>query len=245
MEAMTSHDPDIHRPSPAPSGRARPVGRPTTATVRTLAVSALALLVLGALAHPPRAALFTAVAGGAEARPSLHGAVEFTAEAGLLVLVAVVGLLAVRTLLRDRPGFVLLVACGIGTIGAYLSSEVLKLVFSEDRPCRTVLTDVVLTCPAPGDFAFPSNHSVIAAALATSCVLVVPRLWPLVVPVALLIGASRVLAGVHYVHDVCVGLAWGTAVTLVLALLLHRLLLRTVLAPGSVERHPALASFAS
>src|SRR5699024_11590847 len=51
-----------------------------------------------------------------------------------------------------------------------------------------------------------------AAAFATACILVVPRLAWFALPLALAIAASRVAAGVHYVHDVLSGLALGALV---------------------------------
>src|SRR5699024_1773760 len=73
-------------------------------------------------------------------------------------------------------------------------------------------TATVLSCPGSGDWSWPSNHAVLAAAFATACILVVPRLAWFALPLALAIAASRVAAGVHYVHDVLSGLALGALV---------------------------------
>jgi undecaprenyl-diphosphatase len=59
-----------------------------------------------------------------------------------------------------------------------------------------------------------------------------PVWWRLAVPLALAVGASRVLTGAHYWHDVVAGLAVGVVVvwfgTWALAPVAHRLLRRSV-----------------
>jgi undecaprenyl-diphosphatase len=180
-----------------------------------LALSALALLT-----WPARETLFENVAGGAAGSP-LAGIAGLVADKGLLVLLAVTAGLALYTWLRDRPGFGLLAAAGVGTVAAYATSEIVKLLVTEERPCRAVDIDTVLACPVPGDWSWPSNHATIAGALAVACLLVVPRLWPVVLPVALAVAGARVAAGVHYVHDVASGLALGVVVTCLVALVVH------------------------
>jgi undecaprenyl-diphosphatase len=180
----------------------------------------LALGVLALLTWPAREALFENVAGGAAAS-SLAGFAGLVADKGLLVLLAVTAGLALVTWLRDRPGFGLLAAAGVGTVAAYATSEIVKLLVTEERPCRVVDVATVLACPAPGDWSWPSNHATIAGALAVACLLVVPRLWPVIVPVALAVAGARVAAGVHYVHDVVSGLALGVVVTCLVALAVH------------------------
>src|SRR5699024_2357425 len=92
-----------------------------------------------------------------------------------------------------------------------------------------------------GDWSWPSNHAVLAAAFATACILVVPRLAWFALPLALAIAASRVAAGVHYVHDVlsvpALGARVAAAVVAAAAPVLDRRLTagRAVL-PGSAAR---------
>lgn len=182
-----------------------------------------ALLVLSAvalLAWPGRSALFEGIAGGTAASP-LAGLAGLVADKGLLALVAITAGLVLRTWFRDRPRFWLLAAAGVGVVAAYVTSEVVKLLVTEERPCRAVDVATVLACPAPGDWSWPSNHSTLAGALAVACLLVAPRLWPLVVPLALAVAGARVAAGVHYVHDVASGLALGVLVTCLVGLTVH------------------------
>jgi membrane-associated phospholipid phosphatase len=207
----TRHAPAANRPDLSPRSRV------PRATLLTALSVFLGLSALSLLTWPARAGLFGDIAGWTADSP-LAGFAGAVADKGLLVLVAVVAVLALFTWLRDRPGFGLLVAAGTGTVVAYATSEAVKLVVTEERPCRVVDVATVLVCPAPGDWSWPSNHSTIAGALAVACLLVVPRLWPVVVPVALAVAGARVAAGVHYVHDVASGLALGVAVTCLVAL---------------------------
>jgi membrane-associated phospholipid phosphatase len=209
------------RHSPAASRTARPVRSPVPRAVLPAVLTAfLVLCALALLAWPARESLFESVAGGATDSP-WAGLAGLVADKGLLVLVATAACLAMFTWLRDRPRFGLLAAAGVGTVAAYATSEVVKLMVTEERPCRVVDVATVLPCPAPGDWSWPSNHSTIAGALAVTCLLVAPRLWPLVVPLALAVAGARVAAGVHYVHDVVSGLAVGVVLTCLVGLAVH------------------------
>ncbi|WP_305092469.1 phosphatase PAP2 family protein [Prescottella sp. R16] len=149
--------------------------------------------------------------------------VGLIADGGLLVLVALYAVLAVY-LWRNRPTQLgdLLVG-GVGVVVAYVLSEVVKAFVSEDRPCRTQVA--LPDCPAPGDWSFPSNHTVIAVGIATVIVLASEKVlsalqrW-LVVALAALIGLARVLQGVHYPHDVLAGAVVGSTVTIAVVVLL-------------------------
>ncbi|MCP2266205.1 undecaprenyl-diphosphatase [Promicromonospora thailandica] len=170
----------------------------------------------------------------------MAGAAGLVADKGLLALVAITASLVVLAWFRDRPRFGLLTAAGAGTLAAYAASEVIKLVVTEERPCRVVDVATVLACPVPGDWSWPSNHSTIAGALATACLVAVPRLWPAVVPLALAVAGARVAAGVHYVHDVTSGLALGVLITCVVGLAVHsgaqRVRRRSTARPSRVAR---------
>ncbi|MFY1686867.1 phosphatase PAP2 family protein [Plantactinospora sp. WMMB782] len=153
----------------------------------------------------------------------LHALAEYGAAGGLFVLaglLARVGWLGWR---RHRvPGAFGVLLVGAGTVLAYLVSEGLKLVVDQERPCRA-LVDVGtwVSCPAVGDWSFPSNHSTVAGGLAAGLVLLAPRLWYLAVPVAGAVAALRVVAGVHYPHDVLAGLLLGAAASAALLIALR------------------------
>lgn len=105
------------------------------------------------------------------------------------------------------------VAAGFGVVAAYLSSEVLKAVVSQLRPCRNFAEETLATCPGAADWSWPSNHATIAAAIAVAILMMAPRLGLLALLLATLVALSRVVVGVHYFHDVLAGAL--LAVTLV------------------------------
>ncbi|WP_280196085.1 phosphatase PAP2 family protein, partial [Nocardia farcinica] len=165
--------------APHPPGSTRRTG---TARLVGLVTAVLALLAVAAF--PVREALYLRIAGTAESSAAAP-LVGLTARAGLLVLVATAGVLAVRSWRRDRPALVTLTAAGVGVVGAYLLSEVVKLLVTEERPCRAAGLPTVLDCPAAGDWSWASNHAVVGAAFAPASVLAAPRVGWLGVPGAL------------------------------------------------------------
>ncbi|MCD2114786.1 MULTISPECIES: phosphatase PAP2 family protein [Rhodococcus] len=180
---------------------------------------ALVLTLLAAATVPMRDRLYLSVAQTVEGS-FLGPLAGLVADKGLLVLVAFTGVLAAWLWRNDRRGFGTLAVGGTGVVGAYLSSELVKLVVTEPRPCRALGIETVLECPEVGDWSWPSNHSVIAASFATACVLAAPRLIWLVAPLAAVLAFSRVTVGVHYVHDVLSGMALGVLVVALVVVVL-------------------------
>ncbi|MFE5025527.1 phosphatase PAP2 family protein [Streptomyces sp. NPDC056656] len=113
-------------------------------------------------------------------------------------------------------------ASPVVVVVAYAANSVFKSVVDEQRPCRTLHTVTVEACPALGDWSFPSNHAVIAAAAAVTLLLADRRVGLIAVPAAVLMAASRVWIGAHYPHDVAVGLAMGATLALLLTPLATR-----------------------
>jgi membrane-associated phospholipid phosphatase len=64
---------------------------------------------------------------------------------------------------------------------------------------------------APWTSSFPSGHAASAAAFATGATVEMPELGAGVFALALAVGASRVVTGVHYPSDVLAGFAIGAA----------------------------------
>ncbi|MFC6091019.1 phosphatase PAP2 family protein [Saccharothrix lopnurensis] len=103
---------------------------------------------------------------------------------------------------------------------AYVSSEAVKVLWQQDRPCRALgEVSTILTCPEVGDWSFPSNHSTIVGAAAVAVLWSSRALGTLAVATALVAATTRVLVGVHYPHDVVAGLLFGAAVATTLPLL--------------------------
>ncbi|MFF2326826.1 MULTISPECIES: phosphatase PAP2 family protein [unclassified Streptomyces] len=138
----------------------------------------------------------------------------------------------------DDGALALAVLAPLATALAYVVSEVLKSVVNEERPCRSVAGAAasLVACPPTGDWSFPSNHSAIAGGAAVALAVARPLLAWLTVPMALLMAFSRVFVGVHYPHDVAVGLLLGATVAVVAVTVLRgpsRSLVRTVRGSGA------------
>ncbi|MFE2853567.1 phosphatase PAP2 family protein [Streptomyces lavendulae] len=113
------------------------------------------------------------------------------------------------------PSAVTALAVPLITLAGFGVDLLLKLVFREDRPCQSLHVSVLESCPAPGDWSFPSNHAAIAAAAAVALLFVSRSLGSVAVVAAVLMAASRVWVGVHYPHDVLAGLLVGALVAAV------------------------------
>ncbi|MDN3355033.1 phosphatase PAP2 family protein [Actinomadura sp. DC4] len=138
----------------------------------------------------------------------LNGAASGWSDYGLVLflVLAAAGLWRTRSLPRALwvPA-AMAVAAVLGTL--------LKLAVGERRPCRTLPAGhLVAACPPLGDYAFPSNHAVLAGAGAAAVWALDRRLGVVAAVNALVIAVARVYIGVHYPHDVAAGLLCGALV---------------------------------
>ena len=111
---------------------------------------------------------------------------------------------------RRRAALIIIVV----PILAGVTNSVLKEAFARARP------DIVPHLDNIGNLAYPSGHAANAVAFFLLAALMLatkrPVLWrSLAVAVALLIGTSRVLLGVHWPSDVLGGWLWGAAFALI------------------------------
>ncbi|MFF8275159.1 phosphatase PAP2 family protein [Streptomyces lateritius] len=142
---------------------------------------------------------------------------EVWTELGLLLF----GVLFLAGWWRARTGgsdaMALALLAPLATAFGYVLSEALKSLVDEERPCRAVAgaPAPLVPCPPTGDWSFPSNHAAIAGAAAVALALSWRGIVRLTVPMALLMAFSRVFVGVHYPHDVTVGLLLGAAVAVI------------------------------
>jgi undecaprenyl-diphosphatase len=63
----------------------------------------------------------------------------------------------------------------------------------------------------PDKYSFPSGHSITAFAVAVSLSLFYPFLMPILLTLAFLIAASRIILGMHFLSDVLAGSALGVS----------------------------------
>ena len=158
----------------------------------------------------------------ARSTPWLHGAVLAYASYGvvLFALLLLAGWWAAR-----RRGDAAAVAAAlwapVGMLLAVGLNQPLGASVAERRP-YDVLPHVLVLASRSTDFSFPSDHAVMAGAVAAG-VLVADRRWGLVAVVAaLLMAGARVYVGAHFPGDVLAGLVFGAAVTLLGLLLVRR-----------------------
>ena len=139
----------------------------------------------------------------------LNGIADRWSDYGLLLFVV---LAAVGFGRNGSAWRALWVPCAM--VAAFVFSALTKLAFAEQRPCRTLpsVGHIVTVCPPLGDYAFPSNHAVLAGAAATAVWMLDRRLGAVAVVNAVVIAAARVYIGVHYPHDVVAGLLLGALV---------------------------------
>lgn len=102
----------------------------------------------------------------------------------------------------DRAAMAAIAWTGTGTLVCIGTGLILKRVFAESRPCLAIHTATVQPCPGPSDYSFPSDHTVLAVALAAGIWLAHRRLGVLAAALAAIEGFSRVYLGQHYPHDV-------------------------------------------
>lgn len=157
----------------------------------------------------------------------LHGAVLDYAKYGvvLFAVLLLAGLLVGRQ--RDARTVAAAGWAGAGMLLAIGLNQPLGQWVGEDRPYRA-MPDVLLLAHRTADFSFPSDHAVMAGAVAGGLWLVSRRLGLVAAAAALLMAFARVYIGAHYPWDVLAGLAFGAAVVLLGWLLLGRALTRLV-----------------
>lgn len=143
-------------------------------------------------------------------------ALELAADGLLLVLALATASAAGWAWVRRPERRASVAAPVIGTGLAYASSEGLKALFGQSRPCSRWVTGA--ECPPSDDWSLPSNHATLAFAAVVVIVIAVRSTWVAgAVVVALAVSAARVLQGVHYLHDVAAGALLGLAVPAALA----------------------------
>lgn len=101
----------------------------------------------------------------------------------------------------------------VGAVGlVYVASEALGVLWPRERPFARKELEVAALVPHSAQRSFPSRHVASAVAMAAVGNRTHPRLGAAMQAVALLLGASRVAAGLHYPSDVLAGAVLGRLV---------------------------------
>lgn len=164
------------------------------------------------------ASWYHAIAGWAVDAPGWIRPVAMIGTQALLVLFVVLLLVAAWRARDDGYWAVAtpLVAVSAGAV-AWGLSGLSKTWWRQPRPCRAEWTSAEFTgslarCADYGQWSLPSSHAAIAGAFAVGLTLVWRRLMVLAGALAVLQAFVRVYIGVHYPHDVLLGLLLGAFV---------------------------------
>jgi membrane-associated phospholipid phosphatase len=102
---------------------------------------------------------------------------------------------------------------GAATLLAVAANQPLVQAFQEARP-YTAHRGILVLASRSADYSFPSDHAVMAGAVAVGAWLVDRRLGIIATVLAVLMAFARVYIAAHYPHDVLAGLAFGGVITL-------------------------------
>jgi membrane-associated phospholipid phosphatase len=146
----------------------------------------------------------------------LHGVMTgYASTYGIVILVLLLG---TGWWLARRAGrlhtMAALVWAGLGTLVAVGVNQPIVTAVAEKRPYVSIPHTLLLVSRS-ADYGFPSDHAVMAGAVATGLCYVNRRLGILAWVAAVLLAFSRVYVGAHYPHDVAAGLVLGAAVIVI------------------------------
>ena len=185
---------------------------------------------------------FLAVNRFADATPALHAPMRTYAEYGVALFAALL-LLAWWRARRDGDPATMAAAlwAPVGALVALGLNQPLVHGFHEARPFTVFPHALMLVSPSP-DYSFPSDHAVMAGAVAAGVLLTSRRLGAVAAIAALVMAFARVYVGAHFPLDVAAGLLFGAAVTLLGWLAARPLLVPAVTALTRTPLRPLLTT---
>jgi undecaprenyl-diphosphatase len=139
--------------------------------------------------------------------------VIFTADILPYIVIILAGLFLLFYRKSWRELFLVFGSTGV----AYIFSKILKIIIHADRPF-VEFSNVQALFPESG-FAFPSTHAIFFATLAVSIFLLHKKAGYIFIFLALLIGLTRIIAGVHFPFDILGGFILGAGISYLIAYL--------------------------
>jgi membrane-associated phospholipid phosphatase len=177
--------------------------------------------------------LFDQIDAVARATPWLHGLITTYATYGVVVVVVFAVLLGAGWWSARRGGepqrMAAAVCAGAATLLAVAINQPIVNAVHEARP-YTDHPGVLVLATRSADFSFPSDHAVMAGAVAVGLLFVSRRLAVLAGIAGVAMAFARVYVAAHYPADVAVGLVLGATMARVVYLAARRLIASAVTA---------------
>lgn len=178
----------------------------------------------------------------AKATPWLHGVISGYANYGLA---AFVGLLVAGWWSARRSGqaakMAAVTCAGAGTLLAVAVNQPIVAAVHEGRP-YAIHARILVLAHRSADFSFPSDHAVMAGAVAAGLWFVSRRLGILATIAALAMAFARVYIAAHYPQDVLAGLVLGAIVAIVVYFAGCGIVARLITSATRTRLRPVLSS---
>lgn len=176
----------------------------------------------------------------ARATPWLHAPAQVFAEYGVVLFAA---LLACSWWFARRDGEARLVARALwapmGVLVAVGVNQLLVAAVAEPRP-YILVPDALVLVSRSTDPSFPSDHAVMAGAVAAGVLMVHRRLGFVALVLAVAMAAARVYVGAHFPADVAAGLVVGAALAVASYGLVRPVMVRATTALAGTFVRPLL-----